>query len=365
MNDRNKRHHSVLIVGGYGVVGLQIAEILSARNPELALILAGRSEASASEAASRFPGARAARIDVDHPDPLAGLQAMPDVVLAVANDGHDRLLKAAVRRGIAYVDITRWTERMHASILRLAPVSLTAPVILASGWMAGVAATVAAADALDFARIDEIDIDILFALKDKAGPNSLDYADRLAIPFPVQVAGRMEMKKALSDPREVTFSGDRQLLTYRFDTPDQYTLVHTTGAASVSTRLTYDDASAVSGLRIMLATGIWKILSLPLFDSLRRSMLYNPGEGDAHEVVVETSGTDKAGRPLRVRSSIIDPLGQTHMTAAGAVAQVERVLGLHARTTPPVGVSLPDQTIDLAAALEALQEMGVSIVRDS
>lgn len=364
MNNDSGGQRSILIVGGYGVVGLQIADILSTRNPELALVIAGRSQAAGTEAARRFPTARNALIDVDQPDPLAAMSSPPDVVLAVANDGQDRLLRAAAKRGIPYVDITRWTERMHASILRLAPARLTAPVVLASGWMAGVVATVAAADARQFSSIDSIDIDILYALKDKAGPNSLEYADRLAIPFPVQIDGEQHMKKALSDPRDVTFSGGRSLTTYRFDTPDQYTLVQATGASSVSTRLTYDDKSTINSMRFMLNSGIWKILSLRMFDGVRRSMLYNPGEGDAHEIILETRGSDGQGRPARTRSSILDPLGQTHMTAVGAVAQVERVLGLQGRIRASNGMSFPDQAEDLPKALEVLQEMGIQIRRD-
>ncbi|UNK79595.1 saccharopine dehydrogenase NADP-binding domain-containing protein [Sphingopyxis granuli] len=363
-NQKNGRQ-SLLIVGGYGVVGLQIAELLSERNPELELIIAGRSEASASQAAKRFPNARALRVDVDQADPLMALSSIPDAVLAVANDSHDRLLDATTKRGAAFIDITRWTERMHASILRLAPTRLTAPVVLSSGWMAGVVATVAAADADKFGRVDSINIDILYAIKDKAGPNSLEYADRLAIPFPVQIDGQTQMKKALSDPREVTFSGGRSFQTYRFDTPDQYTLVQSTCASSVSTRLAYDDSSAVNSLRFMLNTGIWKILSLSMFDGVRKSMLYNPGQGDVHEVIVETTGIDTQGGRTQARSSIIDALGQTHMTAAGAAAQVERVLALKGRTIVPPGISFPDQTPDIARALESLREMGVSITRAS
>ncbi|MBM4216362.1 MAG: hypothetical protein FJ178_00700 [Gammaproteobacteria bacterium] len=198
--------------------------------------------------------------------------------------------------------------------------------------------------------------------KDKAGPNSLEYADRLAIPFPVQINGQQQMKKALSDPRETRFSGGRSFTTYRFDTPDQYTLPQATGAATVETRLSYDDPSAVNSMRFMLNSGIWKVLSLSLFDSVRRSMLYNPGDGNSHEVVIETVGTDGVGIRKRTKSSIIDPLGQTHMTAAGAAIQVERALGLRDAIVAPSGLSFPEQAQGLPQLLGSLREMGVTIV---
>ncbi|MBM4216361.1 MAG: hypothetical protein FJ178_00695 [Gammaproteobacteria bacterium] len=165
MNKDGESRRSVLIVGGYGVVGAQIAEILSARNPELHLLIAGRSQENANSVAAKFPHAQGIHIDVDQADPLANLPNKPAAVLAVANDSEDNLLRSAVRRAIPYVDITRWTERMQTSILRLAPAPLAAPVILSSGWMAGVVATVAAADASEFSRVDSINIDILYALQ--------------------------------------------------------------------------------------------------------------------------------------------------------------------------------------------------------
>lgn len=364
MNTQGKASASVLIVGGYGIVGRQIAELLSTRNPDLQLILAGRSAEAGAEAAKQIPNATAVRIDINDPDPLTALAVQPDVVLGVANDGHDRLLQSAVRRGIAYVDITRWTERMHESILRLAPANMTAPVILSSGWMAGVVATVAAADARQLSRVDSIDIDILFALKDKAGPNSIEYADRLAIPFPVQINGKVEIKAALSDPREVAFAGGRRFQTYRFDTPDQYTLLHSVGAAGVSTRITYDDRATIKTMRFLLSSGIWKVLSLSIFDGLRRSMLYNPGDGAPHEVAVETRGIDHNGKRAGLRTLIVAPLGQTYMTAVGAVSQVERALGLRGRIAAPAKTSFPEQAEDLAKGTEALREMGVNLIRE-
>lgn len=353
----------ILIVGGYGVVGRQIAGLITARNPGVELWIGGRSAQAAGVCAASFTGARAIVIDVDSLDPLAGIAELPNVIVAVANDRNDNLLLASARRGIAYIDITRWTPRLLMAMERLSAVPLTAPVIFASGWMAGVAASVAAHYSAGFGDISSIEIDILYGIKDRAGPNSVEYADQLDKPFTIWSGGQQIIVKPMTDPHAVAFSDGQERDCYRFDTPDQYTLVQTLGAAGVSSRLTYDDPAAVRFMRLLLASGLWRLLSLPLFKRLRRGILYNPGEGATHEIAVQITGAATDGGRQVARMAIIDPLGQTHMTAAGAVAQIERVLGLGGRAVPPQGICFPEQAVDHEKGLAALREMGLAIER--
>ncbi|NOK09255.1 saccharopine dehydrogenase, partial [Corallococcus exercitus] len=44
----------VLLMGGYGVVGAQLAVLLRERHPDLPLLIAGRREAPAKELAGRL-----------------------------------------------------------------------------------------------------------------------------------------------------------------------------------------------------------------------------------------------------------------------------------------------------------------------
>ncbi|MEK7784951.1 MAG: saccharopine dehydrogenase, partial [Chloroflexota bacterium] len=127
---------SLSIAGGYGVVGEQIARALRRRHPRLPLTLAGRNPAKAEALAREY------------------------------------LLMDAARAVITYVDITRWTERLRSAASRVGTVTLQAPVMFASSWMAGVAAVVAVAASRPLKRVNSVDIAVLFSLKDKAGPNS-------------------------------------------------------------------------------------------------------------------------------------------------------------------------------------------------
>ena len=165
----------VLIAGGYGLVGAQVAELLRERHPELPLGLGGRRPQAAAALAQRL-GASAVALDVSRSDPLAGLEA-PRAVIAAVNDPDDRLLLAAVRAGIPYVDITRWTTLVRRAALRATLAGPRAPVLLCSAWMAGVAPIVARACARGLEPPASIDISILYALKDRAGEDSVEYMD--------------------------------------------------------------------------------------------------------------------------------------------------------------------------------------------
>ena len=356
----------LLIVGAYGVVGEQIVELMATENKNVELWLAGRSQEKAAALASRFEGARSLRVDMDDADPLAKIGMLPDAVLAVANDSEDNLLSACVKRGIAYIDITRWTDRMLSAVKKFEGEDLMSPVILASAWMAGVVATVVADAAQKLKQIDRVEFDVLYALKDRAGPNSIEYVDRLRVPFNVMIDGASIQKKPFTDPQQVRFSGSRVFETMRFDTPDQYTLPKILSIPTVSGRIGYDDNKTMGFMKFMLKTGLWTLISRPMFDNLRRSLIYNPGPGAAHEIQLNIIGQELPNNAVYEHITISDPLGQTHMTAAGALLQVERVFGLHGLNRPPVGISHPEAVSgDAALGVERLRQMGVDVLGSS
>lgn len=358
-NETVNNEQGVLIAGGYGVVGEQIARALRQRHPQWPLILAGRNPAKAEGLAQALGNTATARVDMEQPNPLGGRK--PRAILAAVNDPHDYLLLDAARAGIPYVDITRWTERLRSAAARVATESLQAPVLFASAWMAGVATVAAVAASRQLSRVARVDIAVLFSLKDKAGPNSAEYMDRLATPFEVMIGGQPAQVYPYTDPRRVTFPGGHTAKAYRFDTPDQLTLPTTTGAHTVAARIAFDDALAANLLVFLTRSGIWKLISGERFTSLRRSLLYNPGAGASHEMVIEAAGVDENGHSKSVHVTVRDPQGQTHLTALGAVVQLERVLGLDGAPPPAPGIVYPDSAPQIEAAFQLLRDFGVTI----
>lgn len=364
MNPHVSEARSVAIVGGYGVVGSQIASLLAARDPEIELLIAGRDTARAAALADTLPRAQAMALDLNDRDPLRGLPRPPELVLCAANDQHDNLLRACVDRGIALIDITRWTARIQDALRTLPATSgAQAPVVLASSWMASVPATLAAHAARDMPRVTSVEIDILYALADRAGPDSVAYLDRLATPFEAMVNGLWSRRRPFVESARVAFDGAGRARTYRLDTPDQMTLPAITGAGSVTARIAFDDPWATGSLAFLVRSGIWRLVSGPRFAGLRRRMLYNPGEGGHHRVRIRLSGRDAQGVDRVREVALDDPAGQTHLTAVGAVIQIERLLGLrgHERATVPMGAQYAEAVTDGALALETLRSCGVGV----
>ncbi|MEM9214430.1 MAG: saccharopine dehydrogenase [Cyanobacteria bacterium P01_F01_bin.150] len=351
--------NSILIAGGYGVVGQQVATFIRQRYPELSLIIAGRNPEKAQSLAQELGNARGFQLDTEQPMPLQGIQ--PRAVVAVVNDPHDYLLMDAVRQGIPFLDVTRWTERLRESGAKLTDERLTAPVLFSSGWMGGIAAVLAVAATQTLQTVDRIDISVLFSTQDKSGPNSVDYMDRLATPFETMIDGQPKRVFPYTDPRTITFPNGYTTPVYRFDTPDQLTLPHTTGAKTVAARIAFDDAFSTNLLRFLTRSGIWTLISGDRFTSLRRSLLYNPGNGASHEIHITATDRDANGSAKTVTTTIVDPQGQTHLTALGTLIQLERLLGLDGAAPPAPDIVYPDTAPQIRPALQVLEQFGVSV----
>ncbi|MGB0212429.1 saccharopine dehydrogenase NADP-binding domain-containing protein [Algiphilus sp.] len=356
---------SVLVVGGYGVVGTQATRLLAERNPGIDLLVGGRDAERADALARELPSARGVVVDLTDADPLHRLPHAVDAVLCAANDPDDRLLRACVRHGTALIDITRWSERVRDGLARLpAERAPRAPVVFASSWMAAVPATLAVSAARAMASVSRIEMDVLYALADRAGPDSTAYMDQLGTAFAVTEQGRPAMRPPLSDPKRVDFGGGQRARTRLFDTPDLMTLPATTGAATVKTRIAFDDALATVGLAFLVRSGIWSLIDGERFTPLRRRLLYAPGEGDHHRVRVTIAGRSADGSEIAGRIDIDDPAGQTHLTATGAAVQVERVLGLHGHARAAAGAQYAEAITDAAPLLAALDASGIRVAGD-
>ena len=316
MNDSR----SILIVGATGIVGQQLCKLIRLRHPDLPLLLGCRNKADAELLASELGNAEAMQLDVLKPQPLAGRQ--PKAVLALVNDPHNYLLLDALQSGCAYLDITRWTARLQEARKLAASIDLKGPVLFASGWMAGLASILATSASRSLATVERIDLQVLYALKDRSGPNSVEYMTRISTPFDALEEGRLLRFRPYSDPRPARFPGGLRKRCYRFDSPDLVTLTETTGARSVSTRIAFDDHLSMPLLIGLGRSGIWELLS----DGWRKSLLHNPGPGAAHEFVLLIEGLDSQGDHQSLRVEVQDPLGQTHLTAVGTLLQMEHLL---------------------------------------
>ncbi|GAT66894.1 saccharopine dehydrogenase [Planomonospora sphaerica] len=341
----------VLLVGGYGVVGAELARLAA---PSWPLLLTGRTPARGASLAEET-GAGIRRWDLSDPAPFS---AAVRAVVGVVNDPDDRVLRAAVRAGIPYADVTRWTARLQRAATVAATLRPAAPVLLSSSWMGGVGALVASTLATRIGGADTVEIAVRWDLRDRAGADSVEFMDRLGLEYEIVEAGRRRLIMPLTDARTVMIGSSRTRVA-RIDTPEQFTLPITLGVGTAATRIGFSSPALTSALLAVKRSGFFRWGRGERWTPLRRSLLYSAGEGGVARLRIDVTG------PAGTRTATVtDPRGQAHLTAVGALMALRRILGADG-AAPPEGVVFPEATprpLDVPGFLESA---GVAVAEEA
>ncbi|MFE3059435.1 saccharopine dehydrogenase [Nocardia sp. NPDC059239] len=341
----------VLLVGGYGTVGAELARLAA---PSLPLLLTGRSVERGRDLAEKT-GAALQVWDLSDPTPF---HSRARAVVSVVNDPDDRVLRAAIIGGLPLVDITRWTARLQRAATVAALLNPVAPVLLSSAWMGGVTSLVTAHLAADLGGADVVDVAIRWDMQDRAGADSVEFMDRLGLDYEAVQDGRRHTIMPLTDVRRV-WIGDDLTRVARIDTPEQFTLPLTLGTTTATTRIGFSSAASTSALLAAKRLGFFRWGRGDRFTNARRALLYAPGEGGIARLRIDVTHED-----LTHSAVVNDPAGQAHLTAVGAFLGVRRVLGLDG--APAVqGVRFPEQTPVPSDVPAALAAYGVEVQIDT
>ncbi|MBC3842804.1 saccharopine dehydrogenase [Streptacidiphilus sp. 4-A2] len=342
----------LLIIGGYGLVGEQVARMLRQRHPELPLLLGGRNPERGQALADAI-GAATVAVDVGSERPLGSLPQTPAAVLAVVSDPGEHLLVDAMRLGIPIADINR---AGHSGILDVAVTASreqpTAPVLLSGSWYAGLSALLAAAAVRELGQAERVDITVLASSDDRVGPDSWGFSDRLAWPYYAMRNGRRLPVQPLTSVRTVRCADGGERPAALVGTLEQTTLPLTLGVPTVETRMALQSTASLYGLIGLKRSGTLRALARPALHGVRAALLQRPGSGDFAGITVTAHGAHRS-----VTVDLLDPQGQAHLSAVGALRAGERVL----RPGLPAGVSFPEQSADPEADLEALRQAGVVV----
>ncbi|WP_461006573.1 saccharopine dehydrogenase family protein [Streptomyces capparidis] len=337
----------VLLVGGYGTVGAELARMAA---PSWPLVLAGRT-AARGQAPAEGTGARLRRWDLGDPAPF---RARVRAVVQLVNDPEDRILRAAVAGGVPFVDVTRWTARLTRAATVAAMAAPGSPVLLSSAWMGGVTSLVAAHLAAVLGGADTVEVAVRWDLKDRAGADSVEFMDRLGLDYEVRQDGRWRTVTPLSDVRRVRV-GDIPTRVARVDTPEQFTLPLTLGATTAATRIGFSSTASTSSLLAVKRLGFFRWGRGDRFTPVRQALLYAPGEGGTARLRVDVT------REGRTRTATVtDPAGQAHLTAVGALLALRRALAADGAPAPR-GVAFPEQTPAPLDVPRLLREHGVDL----
>lgn len=351
---------SILIVGGYGVVGSRIAADLAVDFPDR-VVVAGRNQERADAAAVAIGhGVRGRRVDVRVPSSIAAGLADVSVVVNCIDQPDRALLWAAVEHGLGYTDITPHLTDLGrgADYERIAAAATAsgARVLLGAGIVPGISNVMVRALADLLGGVDTVETSLLLSADDVLGPGSFDYLlQELTMSFDLHVAGADHRVRAFTAPRVVAFPtplGARR--AYLFPFSDQVLYPRTVGARTVVTRLAINPPRMGRLLALLVSTRATHVAARPRVRSalarLRRGRTGHPDAPYALRVDVTHDG--------RSATATLTGGGQAHATATSTAALV-RSLADGEIATP--GAWMPEQVIAPARFFQRLARAGLHV----
>jgi saccharopine dehydrogenase (NAD+, L-lysine-forming) len=314
----------ILITGGYGTVGRRVAADLAPEYPGN-VVVAGRSTEKATQLAAELGyGVRGRRVDVGNPSTVEAALGGVGVVMSCIDQPEPYLLRAAIRRGLAYTDIAphlmirRPTEAMKGEAAKTG-----ARIVLGAGLAPGISSMLARLGADRVGAVESVESSVLLSVGDTYGPASRAYLmEEIALPYAVRIEGREVPMRPFAESARVTFPQPLGGKTaYLFPFSDQVFFPETLGAQTALSRLVLEPPWLGKLLAALVRLRVTAILQRRAGSQERvqrlSAWLQHRYEGrDWYGLVVEVQGARG-----RIRASLVGR-GQASGTAIGAAALV-------------------------------------------
>jgi hypothetical protein len=331
------RKDPVLIVGGSGFVGSQAARALRRLEQDLPIAIGGRNLERAGAVAKEIGNASAVKVDLDRPDlGLPGGQSFSAVAMFVKDDSLTSM-KYALASGLPYLGISSGLFEIAPEVALYVRRPASAPILMASHWLAGMATLPVLYFARELRSITSIAIGAVLDEEDMGGPAAYADFERMTSSSPnglILENGKWRWVGGEGAARSFVTVDGAAVRGQAFAVLDVVSLAAATDARSV---------------RFDVAVG--------------KTASRRRGEPFSTEIVIEIEGEREGGTIGRVRHEIVHPQGQAPMTALGVALAIQRLLGLAGG--PPVGPGLysPDVLLEPETVVQQLQKIGTQIRR--
>lgn len=321
----------LLLIGGAGAIGRQTAAHLRAAHPEVSLLIGGRNLAKAEAAAAEIGHAQGVLLDLTAADLGLGQREISAVVIFYM-DHTLAALRFAQGRGAPFLSISTGIFEMAPEIAAYVHQPQAAPIVLGYEWLVGATTVPALEAAKAFGRVQDITIGALVDEQDAGGPAvAADFAHFAHI-MPAAFTRR--------DGAYSWRAGEDAKATFR---AVDGTLVAATGFSSID---------VVSLATATNAPNVQFNLAMAVSSSRRR------GEPKSTEIILELTGDDHAGQPLRVRQAVVHRGGAAPLTSLGVAMLLERLIDLDGQGPTPAGLYFPYQLLNPAAYFARLAQSG-------
>jgi hypothetical protein len=322
----------LLLIGGAGAIGRQTAQLLRATHPDVPLLIGGRNLAKAEAAAAEIGNAEGVLLDLTAPDLGLGQRAISAVVIFYM-DHTLAALRFAQGRRVPFLSISTGIFEIAPEIAAYMHQPHAAAIVLGYEWLVGATTVPALAAANAFGRVQDITIGALIDEQDAGGPAVAADFEHLVKLLPAAFTRR--------DSAYLWRAAEDAKTTFR---AVDGTLIHATGFSSIDV-VGLATATNAPNVQFNLALGV---------SSTRRQ-----GEPKSTEIILELSGEDHAGQPLRTRQAVVHRGGAAPLTGLGVALLLE---GLDGQPPTPAGLYFPYQLLEPTTYFARLAQSGGVVV---
>ncbi len=333
MESQKKR---ILIVGGYGQVGTNVARIIREADSTIELILAGRNPQKGELLAKELTSAETAYINLEEGFTLAEFQKI-DLIISALDDHSNILRETAILNGIACITVSELANQISTTAFLSLHKTISAPIVFAGHWQAGLLTLVVKELSSRFSRITRVETAGLYDEKDPVGPLVAEEVTG----FIGQALIRQDGNWLYVDSKENT----RVLHLY----DDSSVIGHPMSALDVPSIAAFTNAYDI---RFDFAVG--------------ESIGSNRGLTASHDLYIEMAGLSLSGERKKLRTIVSGPKGNSHLTAVGVYLIAEKILGLKGQSGQKTGgLYLPETMILSENIISRLSEFGIQIIEEN
>ncbi|MCK8143307.1 saccharopine dehydrogenase [Flavobacterium sp. I-SCBP12n] len=302
----------ILIIGGTGLIGKTIYEMLSSRSPSLKIFIATRNKDGNPDHIY---------IDVNDKSTFVSLNIHSiSLIIICTKDYHNNILDYAIKSKIDYIDITKPTSELIKSLDFTRKRSFESKIVFGSGWMGGIAPLLINAKKVVIKDITSVAIFIYYSTKDKAGKSSADFmAENVSKTFNFYQNNIKIITKHFLNSKYHKFDFDgKNRKVYDFDIPDLYIFNQIEKIPTVTAKLTFDSKFITSALGIMQKINLFKILNF----KEKKLIFGGSGSGDISSFEISFSKSNLNTEKVTIKCRE----GQAALTAFSTVLHIEKML---------------------------------------
>ena len=325
----------ILIVGGYGQVGANIARLIRDADETVKLILAGRNPQKGELLAKELDHAETAYINLEEGFNLAQFPEI-DLIISALDDHSNILRETGILNSIACITVSELADQISTTAFLSLHKTISAPIVFAGHWQAGLLTLVVKQMASGFSRITHIETAGLYDQKDPVGPLVEEEVSGFVGKALMRHDGNWLYADSKNNARSIKLYGESSAIGHPISTLDVPSIAAFTGARNI--RFDFIIGESIGSSKGLTAS---------------------------HDLYIEIEGTSSSGEHKKVRTIVSDPKGNSHLTAVGVYLIAERVLGLNGQTAQEIGgLYLPETIVSSDNIINRLAAFGIQTIEE-